>query len=88
VRWWSIGSQRGRCRIDVRDGFPHKDFIGHRPLWEPMPKKRSVGGQPWPTVKPLSPMKYSPDDDNNPKTISFDSSLSVFYVVTRSLELA
>jgi hypothetical protein len=19
---------------DVRDKFPHKDFIGHRPLWE------------------------------------------------------
>jgi hypothetical protein len=24
----------------VRDGFPHQDFIGHRPLWEPMPKRR------------------------------------------------
>jgi hypothetical protein len=26
---------------DVRDEFPQKDFIGHRPLWEPMPKSRT-----------------------------------------------
>jgi hypothetical protein len=28
-------------------GFPHKDFIGHRPLWEPMARH--------PTPKPPSP---------------------------------
>jgi hypothetical protein len=26
-------------RTYVRDRFPHKEFIRHRPLWEPMPKK-------------------------------------------------
>jgi hypothetical protein len=26
---------------DVREEFPHKDFIEHQPLWEPMPKSRT-----------------------------------------------
>jgi hypothetical protein len=41
--WGEGGDVRTDLHMDihmyVRDGFPHKDFIGHQPLWEPMPKK-------------------------------------------------
>jgi hypothetical protein len=30
-------------RTDIHNGFPHQDFIGHRPLREPMPKRRKKG---------------------------------------------
>ena len=33
-----VGQHLGGRTTYVCDGFPHKDFIGHRPLWEPMPK--------------------------------------------------
>jgi hypothetical protein len=29
----------GRMHV-CTNGFPHKDFIGHRPLWEPMPQQQ------------------------------------------------